>query len=262
MSDKYLNLLRSLPTTEHILNHDRRVQVFKGEDAYQLLYKYLEENELKNTTRIEGEQNTVTGHTPKKSYKSTQASKPDKSNLKSTQDSKPDKSNLKTAQISKTTQSNLKTTHLAQFVFKILNGFIASEHIVRCTVDKKSVILNLSKQFNRTDSFIWVEDTTSIVQTVLSICLLFCILALVLFQVWPSQIKSKASLILYPVLAFFIFIAILGVIRLIVFCITYLSHQPGIWLFPNLFADVGFIDSFIPVWSWHGEDVRHTKKED
>jgi translocation protein SEC62 len=32
--------------------------------------------------------------------------------------------------------------------------------------------------------------------------------------------------------------------------------KPGVWLFPNLFADVGFIDSFIPVWGWHGVDYE------
>jgi len=25
---------------------------------------------------------------------------------------------------------------------------------------------------------------------------------------------------------------------------------PGIWLFPNLFEDVGFFESFVPLWAW------------
>lgn len=25
---------------------------------------------------------------------------------------------------------------------------------------------------------------------------------------------------------------------------------PGLWLYPNLFEDVGFFDSFRPVWGW------------
>jgi translocation protein SEC62 len=47
------------------------------------------------------------------------------------------------------------------------------------------------------------------------------------------------------------FLIVLAIIRLIVFAITVFTHKPGIWLFPNLFEDVGFFESFVPVWAWH-----------
>lgn len=146
---------------------------------------------------------------------------------------------------------------------KIMNILIEKEIIVRCTLkDKKNVQINLSKTFSSNENYIWVLEENSSFNLILSIILIFLVLSLVMFQVWPSNIKSKVSLIIYPVLGFFIFIGILGIVRLILFFITYFTHQPGIWLFPNLFADVGFFDSFRPLWCYHGEDVRHVKKDD
>lgn len=31
---------------------------------------------------------------------------------------------------------------------------------------------------------------------------------------------------------------------------TVFTVPPGLWLYPNLFEDVGFFDSFRPVWGW------------
>jgi hypothetical protein len=42
----------------------------------------------------------------------------------------------------------------------------------------------------------------------------------------------------------------MSIFRLILFCVTYFAVPPGLWLFPNLFEDVGFFDSFKPVWGW------------
>ena len=44
---------------------------------------------------------------------------------------------------------------------------------------------------------------------------------------------------------------LMAIFRLILFCITYFALSPGLWLYPNLFEDVGFFDSFRPVWAWH-----------
>ena len=49
----------------------------------------------------------------------------------------------------------------------------------------------------------------------------------------------------------FILLLIISVIRMIVFAITYFFYKPGIWIFPNLYEDVSFFDSFAPLWDWH-----------
>ena len=42
----------------------------------------------------------------------------------------------------------------------------------------------------------------------------------------------------------------MAIVRLIIFMITIFAVPPGLWLYPNLFEDVGFFDSFRPVWAW------------
>jgi len=43
---------------------------------------------------------------------------------------------------------------------------------------------------------------------------------------------------------------VMAIFRLILFCATVFTVPPGLWLYPNLFEDVGFFDSFRPVWGW------------
>lgn len=42
----------------------------------------------------------------------------------------------------------------------------------------------------------------------------------------------------------------MSIFRLILFCVTVFVVPPGLWLYPNLFEDVGFFDSFKPLWGW------------
>lgn len=42
----------------------------------------------------------------------------------------------------------------------------------------------------------------------------------------------------------------MAIFRLILFCVTVFVVPPGLWLYPNLFEDVGFFDSFKPLWGW------------
>ena len=51
-------------------------------------------------------------------------------------------------------------------------------------------------------------------------------------------------------LGLFGLLMVIAVIRLIFWVITIVAVPPGIWIFPNLFADVGFVESFIPLWAW------------
>ena len=52
----------------------------------------------------------------------------------------------------------------------------------------------------------------------------------------------------------------LTIVRLILFCITFFAVPPGLWLFPNLYEDVGLIDSFKPLWGWQETKKKKKKK--
>ncbi|CAN6647423.1 hypothetical protein TRVA0_022S01310 [Trichomonascus vanleenenianus] len=99
----------------------------------------------------------------------------------------------------------------------------------------------------------WFYEPVRPITYVYGALALVAIFGIVLFPLWPVKIRVGVwylSMGLVGLLAAFFGIAL---VRLIVFCITYVVLKPGFWLFPNLFEDVGFVDSFIPLYGWHGK---------
>lgn len=84
--------------------------------------------------------------------------------------------------------------------------------------------------------------------------LLVVVLGFMLFPLWPHVIRSKASwvlnIVMYLAIGMIGFLIALSIVRMIVYLITYFTVKPGIWIFPNLWEDVGIIESFIPLWDW------------
>lgn len=113
------------------------------------------------------------------------------------------------------------------------------------------------------------------------------VLAGVMFPLWPVKMRIGVWYLSVGVLGLIAAFFGLAIVRLFLWLLTKLLASPGIWLFPNLFADVGFVsqtiftfsislffsffervadtywnlwkqvDSFIPLWSW---DVPPPKK--
>lgn len=69
------------------------------------------------------------------------------------------------------------------------------------------------------------------------------ILAGVMFPLWPPTMRLGVyylSLVFFGLIGLFFAIAIF---RLIFYIITIIAAPPGIWIFPKLFADVGFVSA-------------------
>ncbi|QIX00906.1 hypothetical protein AMS68_006423 [Peltaster fructicola] len=93
---------------------------------------------------------------------------------------------------------------------------------------------------------------------------LLLILAVVFFPLWPYYLRLGVwylSMAMLGVLGLFFAMAIF---RLILFLVTFFAAPPGLWLYPNLFEDVGFFDSFKPVWAWHEDEkaIKMRKKSE
>lgn len=111
----------------------------------------------------------------------------------------------------------------------------------------------LDQRFQEDQHYVFADERTS--NFSLMLCGIFVLLTftIVLFRMWPRNIQQRLfSYMVYPLGGFITFIIVLGIVRLILFAITYLAHPPGVWLFPNLFEDVGFFESFVPLWEYHG----------
>lgn len=140
-------------------------------------------------------------------------------------------------------------------VREVMQELLNESIIFKITVSKKnprSCDVVLDQKFTEDQFYVLAAERTSHLSLVLCglfVLLTFCI---VLFQMWPRKIQHAFSYLTYPLGGFIAFIGVLAIVRLVLFGATYFLCPPGIWLFPNLFEDVGFLDSFVPLWSYHG----------
>lgn len=112
-----------------------------------------------------------------------------------------------------------------------------------------------SQRFDDDMYYTWFYEPVSIFTYLYAVLALSAIFAIVLFPLWPFAMRKGVWYISMAALGLIGAFFGIALIRLIFFCITYFAVKPGIWLFPNLFEDVGIIESFIPFWAWSGVDT-------
>lgn len=81
----------------------------------------------------------------------------------------------------------------------------------------------------------------------------------VLFPLWPLFMRQGVWYLSVGAMGLLVAFFGLGIVRLILFCLTVFTIPPGLWIFPNLFEDVGFFDSFKPAYEW-GDSKKQKKK--
>ncbi|KAJ7158216.1 translocation protein [Mycena crocata] len=72
----------------------------------------------------------------------------------------------------------------------------------------------------------------------------------VMFPLWPPIMRLGVYYLSMGMLGLIGLFFGIAIVRLIFYIITIVVASPGIWIFPKLFADVGFVESFIPLWEW------------
>ena len=66
-------------------------------------------------------------------------------------------------------------------------------------------------------------------------------LAGVMFPLWPTMMRVGVWYLSIAMLSLLGLFFALAIVRLIFYVITVVVASPGIWIFPQLFADVGFV---------------------
>lgn len=66
-------------------------------------------------------------------------------------------------------------------------------------------------------------------------------LAGVMFPLWPPIMRLGTWYLSIAVLGLIGLFFAIAIVRLIFYIITVIATPPGIWIFPKLFADVGFV---------------------
>ena len=98
--------------------------------------------------------------------------------------------------------------------------------------------------------YVWLYEGPQWKTKAMAAAVVAGIFAVVLFPLWPMFMRQG---VWYLSVGFMILLGLffaMAIFRLILFCVTVFVVPPGLWLFPNLFEDVGVIDSFKPLWGW------------
>jgi translocation protein SEC62 len=98
--------------------------------------------------------------------------------------------------------------------------------------------------------FVWLYEGTQIKQKLYAVGALIIVFAVVMFPLWPMKMRLGVWYLSMGMLGLIGLFFAMAIFRLILFAVTMFAVPPGLWLYPNLFEDVGFFDSFRPVWGW------------
>ncbi|KAJ5666654.1 Translocation protein S62 [Penicillium macrosclerotiorum] len=108
--------------------------------------------------------------------------------------------------------------------------------------------------------YVWLYDGPQWKQKAMAAAVVAGIFAVVLFPLWPIMLRQGVWYLSVGMMGLLGLFFAMSIFRLILFCITVFAVPPGLWLFPNLFEDVGFFDSFKPVWGWQESKKKKSKK--
>ena len=105
----------------------------------------------------------------------------------------------------------------------------------------KVLEIDRQQKFEADQYYVWFLEGSKLKSMLGGIAMVAIILAGVMFPLWPTSLRIGVwylSMAMLGVIALFFGLAIF---RLIFYVITIVVAKPGIWIFPNLFADVGFV---------------------
>ena len=103
--------------------------------------------------------------------------------------------------------------------------------------------------------YIWLYEGSQVMRKVYGALALGVVFLIVLYPLWPLVLRQGVYYLSWGFLGLLGLFFLMAIFRVILFCITYFAVPPGLWLYPNLWEDVSFMDSFRPVWAWH--EVRN-----
>jgi protein translocation Sec62 family protein len=116
------------------------------------------------------------------------------------------------------------------------------------------------QEANDDNYYIWLYEGSQWKQKLYAGGALLLVIAIVLFPLWPLVLRQGVWYVSMGMLGLIGLFFAMAIVRLILFIITMFTAAPGLWLYPNLFEDVGFFDSFRPVWAWHEVSNKSIKR--
>ncbi|KAK4683781.1 translocation protein SEC62, partial [Tremellales sp. Uapishka_1] len=124
----------------------------------------------------------------------------------------------------------------------------------------KTLLLSPQQSFDPLSHYAWFYEGSPLTTILGGIAMVIVMLAAVMFPLWPVKLRLGVWYLSIGVLILIGAFIGLAIVRLILWCVTVVSMKRAIWIFPNLFEDVGFVDSFIPGWAYDDPPKKKKKK--
>ncbi|KAJ3194916.1 Translocation protein S62, partial [Irineochytrium annulatum] len=113
----------------------------------------------------------------------------------------------------------------------------------------KNLTLQPIQVFGPDAYYVWIYEGSQWMGMLMGVGVLALTLAGVMFPLWPATMRLGVYYLSLAVLGLMGVFMGIAVVRLILWILLVITTGRGGWLFPNLFADVGVIESFIPFWA-------------
>uniref|UniRef100_H0WZK0 Translocation protein SEC62 n=1 Tax=Otolemur garnettii TaxID=30611 RepID=H0WZK0_OTOGA len=112
--------------------------------------------------------------------------------------------------------------------------------------------------------YVWIYDPVHFKTFVMGLILVIAVIAATLFPLWPAEMRVGVYYLSVGAGCFVASILLLAVARCILFLIIWLitGGRHHFWFLPNLTADVGFVDSFRPLYTHEYKGPKADLKKD
>ncbi|KZT53110.1 translocation protein [Calocera cornea HHB12733] len=108
--------------------------------------------------------------------------------------------------------------------------------------------------------YVWLMDGSPLMIYLGAAGMVAVVFAGVLYPLWPLSMRIGAYYLSMALLGLLGLFFAMTIVRLILYVLTWLILPPGLWIFPQLFADVGFFESFVPLYEWDYPKKKKGKK--
>jgi len=114
------------------------------------------------------------------------------------------------------------------------------------------------------DAYVWLYDPTPWYYYIAGAAIVLGIIAVCLFPLWPMEMRQGVYYLSVAAAGFLVFIIVLAIIKYIVFVLVFLGSagKLKLWIFPNLTEDVGFFESFWPIYVYTYDKPKKEKDSD
>jgi len=114
------------------------------------------------------------------------------------------------------------------------------------------------------DAYVWLYDPTPWYYYIAGAAIVLGTIAVCLFPLWPMEMRQGVYYLSVAAAGFLVFIIVLAIIKYIIFALVFIftTGKLKLWIFPNLTEDVGFFESFWPIYVYTYDKPKKAKDSD